>query len=139
MYIIGLTGGICSGKTTITDILLSYPLHIINADKLGHLTYLPSTECYNKLIEFFGQSIILNDGLINRKELGLIVFNDHIKMKQLNDLVWPKLKELIINEINILKENNIDNKMLIVIEAAIFIEAGWHDIVNKIWVVETER
>lgn len=137
MKIIGLSGGICSGKSLVTEICRNLGGYIINADILGHQAYVQGTECYNDLIQTFGTDIISSDGSVNRKVLGSIVFNDESKMKLLNSLVWPRIRKMIEDEINKLKE--VAEVKMVVVEAAILIEAGWSDLVDEIWVIDVNR
>ena len=77
-YIIGLTGGSCSGKSSVAKRLTSIDdrIVIVDCDKLGHEAYKCGTPCYEKMKAHFGDRIIAEDGSINRPELGKIVFND---------------------------------------------------------------
>lgn len=142
--ILGITGGIASGKSTVSSALvaeysnrpyaqtenLSGPprvvtLAVIDADKVGHGVYdSQESDCYKGLVRHFGPGIVNDspgDGSINRKALGSIVFSDPEEMKQLQAIVWPaiasRLKELIDE-----KKATDD---VIVVEAAILFEAGW--------------
>ena len=92
--------------------------------------------CYNKLIQHFGESIRSDDGTINRKVLGSIVFSDKNKMTELESIVWPEIKTKINNLLTQYKKENIVK--CVVVEAAIMIEAGWQDLVDTLWVVSVE-
>lgn len=136
MKVIGLSGGICSGKSSVTQICQDLGGYIINADLLGHQAYAPGTDCYHDLVNQFGEEIVSSDGSINRRALGGIVFSDESKLKLLNQIVWPRIRNLIEIELNELRERGVG---IVVLEAAILIEAGWQDIVDEIWVIETEQ
>ncbi len=131
--IIGLTGGICSGKSTISHILESCGAVVLDADKLGHAAYLPDTSCYLKLVENFGNTIVSSDGNINRAALGAIVFSSPDKMKELQNIVWPEIRSMIESN---LADRRAEGAKAVVIEAAIMIEAGWQDLVTSMWVVK---
>jgi dephospho-CoA kinase len=133
---IGLSGGICSGKSSVTQICQDLGGYIINADLLGHQAYVPGTDCFHELVNEFGQEIVASDGSINRRALGGIVFSDESKMKVLNQIVWPRIRSLIEIELRQLRERGVE---IVVLEAAILIEAGWQDIVDEIWVIDTDR
>ncbi|XP_071568849.1 bifunctional coenzyme A synthase isoform X2 [Temnothorax nylanderi] len=75
-YIIGLTGGIASGKSSVAEKMQQLGAGLVNCDKLAHDLYLPGTDCFHKIVEHFGSSILNSDGFINRKLLGDIVFNN---------------------------------------------------------------
>lgn len=142
MHIIGITGGIGSGKSTVTKILAdnNKAVVVIDADKLGWEAYQRGTSCYTKVKDHFGlinKDIVGEDGEINRKVLGSIVFSDKSKMRELESIVWPEIKDMIIKRIEELKtEGKVD---MIVIEAAIMIEAGWQDLVDMLWVIYVDR
>ena len=128
-YVIGLTGGICSGKSTISDYLKEKGVETIDCDKIGHQVYQPDGPAYQPLIDEFGPVIIGDDGKINRRELGKIVFSDESQMKKLNAIVWP----CIANAVKILI--NASSSELIVVEAAVMLEAGWQTFVDEVWVM----
>lgn len=77
-YIIGLTGGIASGKSSVAEKLQKLGASLVNCDKLAHDLYVPGRVCFHKIIEHFGSSILNPDGFIDRKALGNIVFNDKV-------------------------------------------------------------
>lgn len=77
-YIIGLTGGIASGKSSVAEKMEKLGAGLVNCDKLAHSLYLPGTDCFQKIVEHFGSSILNSDGSINRKLLGDIVFNNKV-------------------------------------------------------------
>jgi phosphopantetheine adenylyltransferase/dephospho-CoA kinase len=142
MIVIGLTGGIASGKSTVSSILKDLlGVIIIDADKLGHKAYQKGTYCYDRLVENFGQSIVAEDGQINRRNLGDIVFSEKSKMTELTGIVWPEIRKLLIDDIdNIQKTASLGGSSPVVaIEAAIMLEAGWEDLVSMLWVVQVDR
>ena len=140
MKVIGLTGGICAGKSNVSTILNSqYGCVILDADKFGHEAYKKDTPCYHKLISHFGPSIVNEEQDINRKELGKIVFAEKSQMKELESIVWPEILLLLQEELTRLKaaEQDHDN-VVVVIEAAIMIEAEWHRQLplDSLWVIQ---
>ncbi len=133
MKIIGLTGGICSGKSTVSQILKEkYDAKLIDADKLGHEAYLPGTLCLDNIINHFGEHLRNSDGTINRRELGAIVFDNKDKMKELQAIVWPEIRMKIIEKLNEYRSQNV---FFVVLEAAVMIEANWQDLVDTLWVI----
>mmetsp|Transcript_22288 Transcript_22288/g.37285 ORF Transcript_22288/g.37285 Transcript_22288/m.37285 type:complete len:204 (-) Transcript_22288:133-744(-) len=136
MLVIGVTGGICSGKSTVVSTTESIGAKIIDADKLGHQTYVPGTICYENLVKEFGSSIVSENGEINRRALGSLVFSDPSKMLALNSIVWPEIRVLIENR---LQELEGEGAEVVVLEAAVMIEAGWQDLVTTLWVVGVDR
>lgn len=136
--VIGITGGVGCGKSTVLNILCNkYNAHIIDADKVAHRLMEPLGQVYEKVRNYFGDEIISEDGNIDRKKLGKIVFNNKEKLEKLNGIVHPMVKETIIEEIKgvILSDKN----RLIAVEAALFIEAGYMDICDELWYIYTDK
>lgn len=129
-YVIGLSGGIASGKSSISTYLKNYGAGIINADLLAHKVYDVGTPGYEAVVNHFGPSIVSEDGNINRKALGSIVFSDKDQLEKLNQLVWPNLLKLIKKEIESLGESGY---RVVVIEAAVLLRAGWDNEVHEVW------
>ena len=131
----GLTGGICSGKSTVCQWLAarsSPPLcvvEVVDADVVGHEAYAVGTECNIKLVEHFGDKIKNEDGSINRKALGPIVFGDAAEMQALQAIVWPQICKMLIERIETARKKASTSgvKTLLVIEAAIMLEAKWNE------------
>jgi dephospho-CoA kinase len=138
MLVIGITGGICSGKSTVTETVASLGAAVIDADKLGHTAYAKGSECLQKVVEAFGEQVLDEEGCVNRRALGGIVFSDPAQMQVLNGVVWPYIRAMIATQISQLKAESSDTKV-IAIEAAILIEAGWMDMMDEVWVVAVDR
>ncbi len=132
MHSIGLTGGIASGKSTVSGILTTLSARIIDADKLGHRTYEPGARTYQQVRAAFGPDVVAADGSIDRKILGSKVFGRPDQMKRLTDAVWPGIRELARQDLDALAR---DGVAVAVLEAAVLIEAGWQDLVDEVWVV----
>lgn len=130
MKVIGLTGGIASGKSTAARHLAERGAVLIDADRLGHRAYEPDTGAYATLVETFGDGVVAADGSIDRKALGSEVFGKPGRLKQLTDIVWPEIRRLAQADIASSAPNSI-----VVLEAAVLFEAGWEDVVDEIWVV----
>ncbi|EFA79885.1 dephospho-CoA kinase [Heterostelium album PN500] len=136
MIKIGLTGGIASGKSTVLKYLTELGAKCIDADKIGHAVYKKGEPAHSKLIEAFGQSIVAADGEIDRRSLGPIVFADKQNMNTLCSIVWPEMKVLIEKEF---QESLSRKEKVVVLEAAVLIEAGFLDIVDRVWVTSIDR
>ncbi|XP_003740269.1 bifunctional coenzyme A synthase [Galendromus occidentalis] len=121
-FVVGLTGGICAGKSRILTIFESLGLTCISADKLGHEAYSPGTELNQILVDTFGTAVRAADGTIDRKELGAIVFADADKRDRLNQLVWPEIEKSLQREI---AGAGRAGARVVVVEAALLFEAGW--------------
>ena len=134
MKVIGLTGGIASGKSTVSEILSGLGAHVIDADKVGHQIYLPDTEAWKDIVATFGEDILLSDRTVNRPKLGQIVFNDKEALKKLNQIVHPRMYKRFEEEIQMKRERDNDTGV-VVLDAAILIEANWLPLVDHVWVV----
>ena len=135
--IIGLTGGIASGKSTAAATLGEWGAYVIDADKLGHRAYEPGTEAFLEVVATFGNEIVSANGEIDRKILGSKVFADGNRLEELTAIVWPAIRRMAEAEIAGVKAETPNR--LIVLEAAVLIEAGWQDLVDEVWVVIVER
>jgi len=133
MRVIGLTGGIAAGKSTVSEALREAGAVVIDADKVGHDAYRPGTETHAALVEAFGPQIVAEGGEIDRRALGAIVFADPAQRQRLQDIVWPRMKEMMRSQLEDQAANGTD---LAVIEAAVLFEAGWQDLMDEIWVVQ---
>lgn len=91
MFLIGLTGGIASGKSTVASILCSLGIDVIDADKIARDVVQPGKPAWLQIRREFGSDVLLNDGQINRPALGRIVFNDHDKRRKLNRITHPEI------------------------------------------------
>ena len=135
MHVIGLTGGIASGKSTVTGFFRDREVPVIDADILGHRTYDPGTDTFEAVVKTFGPELVAADGTIDRKVLGTKVFGKPDELKRLTDIVWPGIRKLASEQ---LSEFETAGNSLVVLEAAVLFEAGWEDLVNEVWVVVVE-
>lgn len=135
MHVIGLTGGIASGKSTLTQYFREKGVPVIDADILGHRTYDPGTDTFKQVVAAFGDDLVAPDGTIDRKVLGSKVFGKPEELKRLTDIVWPGIRKLASEQ---LSELEVAGNRLAVLEAAVLFEAGWEDLADEIWVVTVE-
>ncbi|HLW70901.1 MAG TPA: dephospho-CoA kinase [Candidatus Binataceae bacterium] len=133
MLTIGLTGGIGSGKSTVTKILAELGAPIIDADKVGHTIYAPDGPAYPDMLAAFGEGILAPDRTIDRKKLGPIVFADPAALKRLNAIVHPKMFARMREMVDAMRAAG--ERKPIVIEAAVLIEANWQPLFDEIWLV----
>ena len=134
--IIGLTGGIASGKSTVATTLQSWGAYVIDADKLGHRAYVKGTDAFHKVVAQFGEDIVGADGEVDRRALGAKVFGEGGSLKQLTDIVWPAIYDMAAAEIKQSLDSNPNT--VVVLEAAVLIEAGWQSLVDEIWVTTVD-
>jgi dephospho-CoA kinase len=131
--IIGLTGGIGSGKSVVGGMLAELGAHVIDTDKIGHRVYEPGSEGFTRIVETFGRGVVAVDGTIDRKKLGAVVFADAEKRAALNAIVHPLIFGEIMREIGERRHAGFTGP--IVLEAPILLEAKGTGLVDQIWVV----
>ena len=136
MTIIGLTGGIASGKSSASEHLQELGALVVDADRLGHRVYDPGTPGFEQIVNAFGHDLVAEDGTIDRRILGGKVFGAPDEMKRLTDIAWPEIRRMAGEEFAELRER--DPNAVIVFEAAVLIEAEWQDMVDEVWVVTTK-
>ena len=129
--VIGLTGGIGSGKSTVSQCLAELGAVIIDADKVGHEAFKPDTEAWHQVVATFGGQILTPSGEVDRKKLGEIVFNDPESLSKLNQIMHPRMYDMMKAQIEEYRRQGVD---VVVLEAAILIEANWASLVDEVWV-----
>ena len=136
MLSIGLTGGIGTGKSLVSNILNDLGATVVNADLLGHEAYLPGTVGFDMVVDAFGDQIVGEDGTVDRKRLGPIVFSSPQNMSKLNAIMHPLIRDMIQGQLEEYSSNGTD---VVVVEAAVLIEAGWQDLFDEVWVVTSDK
>jgi len=131
MLVIGLTGGIGTGKSTVAQVLEEQGASILDADRVGHEVYNPGRPGFHEIVEEFGREILAEDGTIDRKKLGGIVFADPKRLQKLNAIVHPRMKGMMREKLEALRRAGTE---IAVIEAAILLEARWDDLADQVWV-----
>jgi len=135
--VIGLTGGIAAGKTTVSQQLAARGAIIIDADSVGHAVITPQGEAYPEVVAAFGTEILDEDGTISRRKLGAIVFADPARLDELNGISHPRMAERMGREIEAIRLREPEKQPpAIVLDAAILFEAGWDGLCDTIWTVE---
>src|SRR6266568_7977791 len=99
MLVIGLTGGIAGGKSTVAGLLARHGAAVLDADALGHQIYEPGLPGHGAVLEAFGHEVAGPGGVIDRAKLGALVFNDRAAMGRLTDIVWPLMKAEMRNRL----------------------------------------
>lgn len=132
MFVIGITGGIGSGKSLVAKFLSKkYNAKLLIADELGHIVIKPGTTGYNKVIDMFGKGILGKDSNINRKKLADIIFNDDKARSGLNSIVHPEVFKYISNYIDDRK----GQEGYIILETAIMYETCCDKLCDEVWYV----
>jgi dephospho-CoA kinase len=176
--ILGVCGGIGSGKSTASKLLVSECLcwDHLDADLIAHSVYAPGSQAIQDLVSEFGSSILIDNSNndnnietvnsssssssrssmeIDRKKLGSVVFADPTAMAKLEHIVWPHVKTLISNKVTMLRQEWLDQqekvelevgtvqhrrrRPIVVLEAAVLLDAGWDDLLDGLWVVTAPR
>jgi dephospho-CoA kinase len=135
--VIGLTGGIGSGKSTVAALLAERGAHVIDADRVGHDVYRPGSEGFRRVVEAFGTGIVAPDGSIDRRALGARVFADPAALARLNSIVHPLIAAEITARLAAARASA--GAAPVVVEAAVLLEAGWRALVDRLWVVSVSR
>ncbi len=134
--VIGITGGIASGKSTVSSMLKELGAFIIDVDDIGRKVVEKGEKAYNEIVCYFGNDILLPKGDINRKKLGNIVFSSYEKLELLNSITHPEIIRRVMEEVNALAK---DGAKIIVIDAAILFEMGLDIYCDSIWLVHVGK
>lgn len=132
MFVIGITGGIGTGKSEVTRLLRRWGAQVLDADKVGHEVYRPGTEGWRRVVEAFGPQVLDAEGRIDRRRLGSLVFRDPSALARLNAIVHPLMYRRMEECLRQMREEGV---RVAVLEAAILLEAGWRPLVDEVWVV----
>jgi len=133
MIVVGLTGGIASGKSEAAKIFQKLGARVIDADTISRDSMLPRTECWQRVTEAFGKEILKEDLTIDREKLATIVFADDEKLLHLNSLVHPAIMRQIEGEVA--RIENEDPEALVIIDAALLVETGLYTRCDKLIVM----
>ena len=134
MIVVGLTGGIASGKSTVARMLSELGAVVIDADKVGHDAFSPHTEAWRKVVAAFGKGILGQNEEIDRSKLAQLVFDDPKALKRLNRIMHPLMHRIVEQKIEALRHQGVE---VVVLEATLLIEAKWTDLVDQVWVTIT--
>jgi dephospho-CoA kinase len=138
MLIVGLTGGVASGKTAVSQILKEEGATLIDADQIARELVQPHTATWNELIKVFGKEILQEDGSIHRKKLAAKVFSDPEPRNLLNQILHPRIKTEMNKRVKEIGQK--DPNAIVVIDAALLIELGDHREMDKVIIVtSTEK
>lgn len=140
--IIGLTGGIATGKTTVSHFLQKLGAKIIDADKIAHEVLKKGNKGWKQILKAFGKDILNDDGEINRSLLGRLVFSDTEKRRKLEKIVHPIIIKEIEEQLKKLRMNTgnaTEGNKVIVLDAPLLYETGLDRLVDQVWVVYTDK
>jgi len=134
MLVIGLTGGIGTGKSEVTRLLQALGAEVINADQVGHEAYQPDSESWIEVVKAFGEDILGPNKEINRQKLGSIVFGDPEQLAKLNRIMHPRMAGIVSEQLESLRNQG---TKVVVVEAALLYEAGWDSLVDEVWATDS--
>jgi dephospho-CoA kinase len=135
MLLVGLTGGIASGKSTVSALLAERGAEVIDADHIARQVVMPGTHAWYKIRDHFGPGVLFADGTIDRQALADIVFADPAKLTVLNEITHPEIFARIADRL----EAEHDKNVVVVLDAALLIEAGLADGVDVLVVTHSPR
>lgn len=137
MKVLGITGGVGAGKSTVLMYLKEhYGARVIQADQVGHLLQRPHESCYRRIVELFGSTVLNADGTISRPKLGAIVYADPQKMARLNAIMHPSIRRWIKSEVE--AEQKRGCVPFVTVEAALLLEDHYDEICDEIWYIHTD-
>ncbi len=139
--IIGLTGGIATGKTTISQFFHRLGAKIVDADKIAHEVLKKGNKGWEKVLSAFEENILNEDGEINRSLLGKIIFNNPEKKRKLEEIVHPIIIKKIKEQLKELKgqAGETGSNKVIILDAPLLYETGLDRLVDQSWVVYTDK
>lgn len=132
MFVIGLTGGMGTGKSEAAGMLEQMGARVIKADEVGHRVYDRGTEGWRAVVDAFGEGILAPSGEIDRQRLGRLAFSSPEQLRRLNETVHPLMRRLMEQRLGKLEG---EGARAVVLEAAILLEAGWDELVDEVWVI----
>ncbi len=133
--VIGLTGGIASGKTSVARLIEDRGAVVIDADQLARCAVQPGSRGFERVVAAFGGDILTPDGQLDRKRLGALVFSDMGKRIRLEEIIHPEIKQMAEDRIGQAAKNG---DKLVFYVAPLLIEAGITDRVDEVWVVTVQ-
>lgn len=140
MIVIGLTGNIGSGKSTVTRRLKELGAYAIDADQVAREVVLPGSPALQEIAKHFGSEVLDGAGALDRKKMGSIVFGDPEAMEKLNNITHPTIKAEINRQIELCRKKNKNGSGpgVLVVDAALLIEVGLEQSANEVWVVKID-
>lgn len=137
MKIIGITGGIGSGKTEVTHYLEQhYKFYVLLADEVANYLLESGQPCHEEIISLLGTRICNMDGEIDRSKMAEVIFSDKRQLFLVNQIIHPAVREYIVDQIESIRRGG--RHSLLFIEAALLIEAGYEDIVDEFWYIYSD-
>ena len=137
MKVIGITGGIGSGKSRILDDMESfYHARVLKTDEVAYKLQEPGNFCYDEIVRVFGREMLDGDGRINRTNLGNLVFSDVGQLEKLNRIVHPSVKQYVREEIERARKEGVS---IFLLESALLMEDHYEELCDELWYIFVER
>jgi len=131
MKVIGLTGGIGSGKSTVAQFLAELGAVVLDADKVGHVAFKLGTEAWREVVAAFGRQILTPDGEIDRRKLGEVVFGNPEALLRLNQIMHPQIGKMVKAQFEEYRRQGV---RVVVLEIPLLLETGGTSLVDEVWV-----
>jgi dephospho-CoA kinase len=132
VLLVGLTGGIASGKSSVSAMLAERGAEIVDADLIARQVVMPGERAWQKILDHFGRGVLTEDGQVDRKKLADLVFADQARLTLLNEITHPDIFARVAERL----EHNRDREVVVVLDAALLIETGLADRVDVVVVVD---
>ncbi|WP_339230914.1 dephospho-CoA kinase [Oceanobacillus sp. FSL K6-2867] len=133
--VIGLTGSIATGKSTVSQMFKDFGIPVVDADKIAREVVYPGENAYESIVKAFGESILLPDKTLDRKALGSIIFADEVKRKLLNSIIHPAIRERIFQQ----KDDYIEaGEQCVVLDVPLLFEGNYSKVVDRTIVVAVD-
>ncbi|WP_226535385.1 dephospho-CoA kinase [Fictibacillus halophilus] len=132
--IIGLTGGIATGKSTASHILSEQGIPVIDADIIAREAVMPGKDAYEKIVAFFGEEVLLSDKTLNRAKLGEVIFNNSEKRQKLNQIVHPAVRSEMKKQAELYLSSG---NPLVIMDIPLLFESKLTHMVDKTWLIYT--
>lgn len=137
MRVIGVTGGVGSGKSAVLNYIEAhFDARIVKADEVGHMLMMPWGKCFEPVVKLFGDWVVREDGSLDRQAIAQIVFKDPKMLKKLNAIIHPEVKKYIVREI---ERSRKEETEFFFIEAALLLEEKYDEICDEIWYIYCEK
>ncbi|WP_027955172.1 MULTISPECIES: dephospho-CoA kinase [Halobacillus] len=134
--VIGLTGSIASGKSTVSGMFDEWEIPVIDADQISRDVVRPGEPAYEDIVRVFGKDVLFDDGTLDRKKLGKVIFSSEGRRKELNDIVHPRVREEMIRRRESYKTKE---AKAVVLDIPLLFESGLTDYVEKVLVVAVDE
>ncbi|MCY7734317.1 dephospho-CoA kinase [Bacillus safensis] len=132
--VIGLTGGIASGKSTVSQMIKEQGIRVVDADVIAKEAVAKGTPALQQIVQTFGEDVLLPNGELNRQQLGAIIFSDEEKRKQLNAIVHPEVRKEMLKQRD---EGVSQQETFVVLDIPLLFESQLESLVDRIIVVYT--